>query len=139
MKYIDRALEPLGCTEITSSMVSNYVKKGYIARPEKKLYRAEQIGRLFIYAICKLVLPMEHIMRLNQYQEQQGYRFEVAYDAFCDELERSLREAFGLEAAPAPTKPLMEGQGADMLRGVVGAVTNVIYLNAAIARLDEEK
>ena len=34
--YINDCLLPLGCMEITASMVSNYVKKGFVANPIKK-------------------------------------------------------------------------------------------------------
>lgn len=46
-KYINGYLEPLGCMEITSSMISNYVKKGYVASPIRKQYYREQIAQLF--------------------------------------------------------------------------------------------
>lgn len=36
VKYMNRYLAPLGCMEITTSMVSNYVKKGYISNPVRK-------------------------------------------------------------------------------------------------------
>ena len=42
VKYINENLEPLHLS-ITPSMLSNYVKKGYIASPIKKQYYAEQI------------------------------------------------------------------------------------------------
>ena len=34
-KYINQCLAPLGCVEITGSMISNYVKKGLVANPVK--------------------------------------------------------------------------------------------------------
>ena len=34
--YINVCLLPLGCMEITASMVSNYVKKGFVAKQIKK-------------------------------------------------------------------------------------------------------
>ena len=38
IKYINGFLAPLGCLELTGSMVSNYVKKGLIPAPVKKQY-----------------------------------------------------------------------------------------------------
>ena len=35
IKYINSYLAPLGCMELTGSMVSNYVKKGLIPAPVK--------------------------------------------------------------------------------------------------------
>ena len=50
VKYINRYVAPLGCVEITASMVSNYVKKGYIRNPVHKQYDAKQIVQLFFIA-----------------------------------------------------------------------------------------
>ena len=64
VKYVNRYLAPLGCMEITSSMVSNYVKKGYITNPTHKQYSADQIAYLFFISVAKSVLSMENIARL---------------------------------------------------------------------------
>ena len=53
VKYMNRYLAPLGCMEITTSMVSNYVKKGYISNPVRKQYSAEQIAYLLFIAVAK--------------------------------------------------------------------------------------
>ena len=57
-KYLNSFLAPLGCLEITSSMISNYVKKGLIANPVKKQYGREQIAYLFFIAVAKSVLSL---------------------------------------------------------------------------------
>ena len=41
VRYINAHLAPLGEPELTSSMVSNYVKQGLIPAPVRKLYTAE--------------------------------------------------------------------------------------------------
>ena len=63
-KYINGFIVPLGCAEITTSMVSNYVKKGVIAPPIKKQYYEDQIGYLLFIAIAKSILSMENIAQL---------------------------------------------------------------------------
>ena len=35
-KYINHYLKPLGCIEITGSMIRNYVKMGLVTNPVKK-------------------------------------------------------------------------------------------------------
>ena len=62
VKYLNTVLAPLGCLEITASMVSNYVKKGIIAKPVKKQYYAEQIAYLFFVVVAKNQLSMEERM-----------------------------------------------------------------------------
>ena len=37
-KYINQCLAPLGCIEVTSSMIRNYVKMGLVNNPAHKQY-----------------------------------------------------------------------------------------------------
>ena len=126
VKYINRYLEPLGGAEVTSSMVSNYVKKGYIKSPVRKQYDAEQIAYLFTLSIIKNVIAMEHIARLYEMQKQV-YSVETAYNYFCNELENMLHVTFGLkdevEAIGTSNTELKR-----MLRSVIIAVANITYV-----------
>ena len=81
VKYINSYLAPLGNMEITASMVSNYVKKGYIRNPVRKQYSAEQIAYLMAMAVVNNVVPMENIALMFDMQ-QRTYSVEVAYDYF---------------------------------------------------------
>ena len=96
VRYVNGVLETFGCQKITASMVSNYVKKGYIASPVKKQYYAEQIAYLFFLSVAKNVLSMENISRLFAMQKRT-YETQVAYDYFCQELENMLQHIFGLK------------------------------------------
>lgn len=137
VKYINRYFEPLGGIEITSSMVSNYVKKGYIKSPVHKQYDADQIAYLFTISIMKKVIPMEHIARLYDMQ-RQVYSVEIAYDYFCCELENMLRYTFGLkddvEAIGTSNTDLKR-----MLRSIIIAVANITYVEHRIAAAANDK
>ncbi|MBR5287867.1 MAG: DUF1836 domain-containing protein [Clostridia bacterium] len=126
VKYINRYLEPLGGMEITSSMVSNYVKKGYIKNPIRKQYDAEQIAHLIAITIIKNVVSMEHCARLFDMQKKM-YSVETAYNYFCCELENMLCFTFGLkdevDAIGTSNTELKR-----MLRSVIIAVANIIYV-----------
>ncbi len=76
-RYINDSLQPLGQPPVTSSMLSNYVKKGYVARPVKKQYFRDQIGYFFFMSLTKQVLPLEHIHTLFTIQ-QGSYTAENA-------------------------------------------------------------
>lgn len=129
VKYINRSLAPLGCMEITASMVANYVKKGYISNPVHKQYSAEQIARLFFISMAKSVLSMEHIARLFEMQKQQ-YALDVAYDYYCDEIENTLRYTFGLtDSLDQAGTPEDRSEAKAMLRSTVVALTHIIYLS----------
>ena len=129
VKYVNRYLAPLGCMEITSSMVSNYVKKGYISNPVRKQYDADQIAYLFFISIAKSVLSMENIARLFEMQKQM-YTAEIAYDFFCEEIENMLQYTFGLkETLDEVGTPEDKSETKTMLRSTIIAVTHIIYLS----------
>ena len=93
-KYINGYLVPLGYPELTTSMVSNYVKKGVIASPIKKQYYADQIAYLFFIGIAKSLLSMEHIGLLFDMQ-RKVYTPDVAFNYFCTEFENMLKFVAG--------------------------------------------
>ena len=139
VKYINRFLTPLGCMEITSSMVSNYVKKGYISNPVKKQYDAEQIAYLFFISVAKSVLSMDNIARLFAMQKRM-YDAETAYDFFCDELENMLQFTFGLkEKIDEVGTPEDRSESKTMLRSTIIAVAYKIYLERSFAAIDNSE
>lgn len=125
-KYINGFLAPLGCQKITSSMISNYVKKGYIASPVKKQYYAEQIAYLFFLTTAKNVLSMENIGRLFEMQKK-SYASEIAYDYFCQELENMLHYTFGLKDK-IDKVGTTASEEKKMLRSTIIAMAHIIYL-----------
>ena len=130
VKYVNRYLAPLGCMEITSSMVSNYVKKGYISNPVHKQYDADQIAYLFFISIAKSVLSMDNIARLFDMQKKM-YSAEIAYDFFCAELENMLQYIFGLkDRVDEVGTPSDKSETKNMLRSTIIAVTHIIYLSS---------
>lgn len=139
VKYINRYLAPLGCMEITSSMVSNYVKKGYISSPVRKQYDADQIAYLFFISVAKSVLTMENIGRLFDMQKRT-YTAQTAYDYFCMELENMLQYTFGLkERMEVVGTPEDCSEAKVMLRSTITAVTHIIYLSSCFDTMVESE
>ena len=127
IKYINSYLAPLGCLELTGSMVSNYVKKGLIPAPVKKQYFPEQIGYLFFVALAKNLTSMENIDLLISVQ-RATYTLPVAYDYMCGELENMLFYFFGLKERPEELGET-DSDEKNLLRGLIMSAANVIYLN----------
>lgn len=127
IKYINAHLEPLGCLELTGSMVSNYVKKGLIPAPVKKQYFPEQICYLFFVALAKNLTSMENIDLLISVQ-RSTYTLPVAYDYMCRELENMLFYFFGLKDAPEVVGDT-ESDEKNLLQGLIMSAADVIYLN----------
>ena len=133
VKYVNTCLAPLGCLELTPSMVSNYVKKGFVANPIKKKYYADHIAHLISLTILKHVMSLENIYRLFRSQEIV-YTNQVAYDYFCMELENILFFQFEL-------KDSLEDIGCttslekQMLHSAIIAVCHIIYLHFCFQEL----
>jgi len=135
VKYINGVLAPLGCMEVTASMVSNYVKNGFVPAPVKKQYYADQIAYLLTVVVLKRVLSMEHICRLFGMQKQV-YSVEVAFDYFCMELENMLKYIFGLKDTVEQIG-VTSSETKQMLRSAIIATANIIYLNDCFEALNE--
>ena len=137
IKYINAHLAPLGCMELTSSMVSNYVKKGLIPAPVKKQYYPEQISYLFFVAVAKNLMSMEHIALLMGVQ-RKTYTLPVAYDYMCLELENQLFHRFGLKETLEDIGITESGEK-DLLRVLISAGSDVIYLNSYFEQMRRER
>ena len=68
---------------LTASMVNNYVKHGYISKPEKKKYQRKQIARLIAITTLKSVFSIQEIAQtLNTLHTDTNS--EELYNAFVD-------------------------------------------------------
>ena len=135
-KYIGDVLAPLGEEGITSSMISNYVKRGVVANPVRKQYDRDRIAYL-IFAMCaKKVLVTDHI-KLMIAQQKKTYTPEKAYDYFCDEFENILRYVFGLKDTVDVVGEENTAQKI-MLRNCIITAAHKIYLDKLFCELERE-
>lgn len=126
-KYISDYLAPLGEGELTSSMISNYVKKGLVSSPVKKQYSREQIAHLFFVAVAKTVLSIDDISLMLSIQ-RKTYPSQIAYDYFCEELLNVLHYVFGLKDS-LDTVGVSATDEKAMLRNLIVAAAHKVYLN----------
>jgi hypothetical protein len=135
-KYLNHFLAPLGCMEVTSSMISNYVKKGLIDNPVKKQYGRQQIAYLIFIAIAKNVLSLDALVNFIAVQKRT-YPLEKAYDYFCDQLESTLF----FTAEVNDTMDIVGEDTADekrLLFSCIVAVTQKIYLEKCLDAIAAE-
>lgn len=137
-KYVNGYLSLLGCMELTTSMISNYVKKGIVSNPIKKLYYTEQIAYLFFIAIAKSVLSIENTHIIIKMQKEV-YDSETAYDYFCDEWERMLKAVFDMEYEEPIDAAEKNHKVKSMLRSVLFAAAHMVYLNDQFADIHIEE
>jgi len=133
VRFIDEHLAPLPNVSITGSMVSNYVKKGLIPNPVKKLYDREQIAWLIFIAVAKSVLSLEDIGLLIELGKK-SYPTPRAYEYFVREFMNVLHYVFGL-------KETLDNVGVDsteekaLLRNTIFTVALKIYLDMCFAAI----
>ena len=125
-EYINGYLAMIGCPLLTASMISNYVKSGIIAPPEKKKYYKDQLGYLIFIAFAKNVISMDNISSLIKFQQKE-YDSKTAYEYFCDELLNMLSYICGLKDS-VDNIGTTNTQVKTMFRSVIIASTHILFL-----------
>ena len=136
-KYICEVMAPIQENILTSSMISNYVKKGLLSNPVKKQYSRDQIAYLFFIAMAKTVLSLDALTGFIHLQ-QQTYSLQKAYDYFCNQFESLLRFSFEVQ----DTLELTGEDNSDekrLLFTCIVAVVQKVYLEKCLEAIAEEK
>ena len=136
-RYINQCLAPLGCLEVTGSMIRNYVKMDLVAHPVKKQDYADQIAHLISLTGLKSALPLDHINLLFE-RQRKIYSDQTAYDYFCMEMENILNFRFGISDATEDIG-VTSSVEKEMLRSGVISVSHLIYINACLEWLAEHE
>ena len=90
--YVNQVCAPISPDKdkgLTASMVNNYVKHGYLTKPDKKKYQRKQIARLIAITTLKSVFSIQEIAQtLNTLQTQASSN--QLYDAFVDYMNHGI-------------------------------------------------
>ena len=90
--YVNQVCAPISPDQdkgLTASMVNNYVKHGYLTKPDKKKYQRKQIARLIAITTLKSVFSIQEIAQtLNTLQTQASS--DQLYDAFVDYMNHGI-------------------------------------------------
>lgn len=132
-KYIAQCLAPIQETAITSSMISNYVKKGLISSPVKKQYDRDQIAHLLFIMLAKSVVSLDDLYNFIRLQEQT-YPTEQAYNYLCEEFENLLAYVFGITDAISQVG-VESSDEKSMLRNTIITIAHKIYLDKCFQAL----
>lgn len=93
--YVNQICAPISPDKdkgLTASMVNNYVKHGYLTKPDKKKYQRQQIARLIAITTLKSVFSIQEIAQtLNTLQTQASS--DQLYDAFVDYMNQGIDPA----------------------------------------------
>jgi len=90
--YVNQVCEPISSESdkgLTASMVNNYVKHGYLTKPDKKKYQRKQIARLIAITTLKSVFSIQEIAQtLNTLQTETNS--EQLYNAFVNYMNEGI-------------------------------------------------
>ena len=90
--YVNQVCAPISTDKdkgLTASMVNNYVKHGYLTKPDKKKYQRKQIARLIAITPLKSVFSIQEIAQtLNTLQTQASS--DQLYDAFVNYMNHGI-------------------------------------------------
>lgn len=90
--YVNQVCAPISPDKdkgLTASMVNNYVKHGYLTKPDKKKYQRKQIARLIAITTLKSVFSIQEIAQtLNTLQAQASS--DQLYNAFVDYMNHGI-------------------------------------------------
>lgn len=75
---------------ITKSMINNYVKNKFIPKPNNKRYSRDAVSKLIVITLLKQVLEISDVYIGMQRHIESSKTQKIAYNTFCDELERAL-------------------------------------------------
>ena len=93
--YVNQVCAPISPDKekrVTASMVNNYVKHGYLAKPDKKKYQRQQIARLIAITTLKSVFSIQEIAQtLNTLQTETSS--EQLYNAFVNYMNEGIDPA----------------------------------------------
>lgn len=95
VNYINEIFDPLMLEEkaITTTMVQNYIKWGFIPKPEGRKYDKTQIAYLVVISIYKQVLNIKDVRRGVDLQLDLMDR-KSAYNNFANALDMALNRTF---------------------------------------------
>ncbi len=134
-KYISDYYAPLSEIGLTSSMISNYVKKGVIDSPVKKMYYAEHLAYLIFICVGKSVMSIDDISDFYKIQKRI-YPCDVAYDYFCMEFENMLGYTAGI-------KETLDSVGTTntelktALRSVIASAAHLVFARESLRQFRE--
>ena len=106
--YVNQVCAPISLDKdkgLTASMVNNYVKHGYLTKPDKKKYQRKQIARLIAITTLKSVFSIQEIAQtLNTLQTETNS--EELYNAFVNYMNEDIDPANPIIRASCQTVKL---------------------------------
>ncbi len=96
VNYIAKVLNPIIREElpITTTMIQNYTKLGFLPKPKGRKYNRTQVAHLIVIAVYKQVLNISEVKTGVELQLDL-MKIDKAYDTFAQTVENALKSVFG--------------------------------------------
>jgi hypothetical protein len=135
--FLDQSLAVFseGEKPITATMINNYVKQRVVTPPVRKRYAREHVAYLMVVFLLKKVLSIPEIIQLISMQSH-AYDTELAYNYFCEELERALRTTFWENDDFLISTASRTTYESETLRAAVLAFASKVYIQKSIAYVE---
>ena len=135
-KYLNECLDQVIDAPFTISMISNYVKKGLISSPVKKMYSRDQIAQLMFIVMAKNVISLDNLYNFMRLQERT-YAIPRAYNYYCAEFENVLQYVFGIKDS-LDSVGIDSSHEKEMMRNTIITIAHKIYLDKCFQALPAE-
>ena len=99
--YVNKTCAPVLSSSdkgLTAAMINNYVKHGYIEKPDKKKYQRRQVARLIAITTLKRSFPSKRSFYLKFLQDQASS--DLLYNSFVAYLNEQKSRSHPLFALP---------------------------------------
>ena len=86
--YVNKTCAPVLSSSdkgLTAAMINNYVKHGYVEKPDKKKYKRQQVARLIAITTLKTVFSIQEIAATLNLLQSQANSADL-YNSFVDFL-----------------------------------------------------
>ena len=136
-RYINEYMFPLSeDMAITSSMISNYVKRGLVTSPVHKQYSRDQIAVLICITMVKTILSLDNIYLLIHSDVEFNAPKDL-YNLFRDDLNASLQEVFGNSEGVVRTNTL-ETDSMLLIHNLTIAIAYKIYIDVCCTAISKQ-
>ena len=136
LQLLNKYIDPIVQTDITKTMINNYVKKGVVNPPNKKKYTKEHLAQLIVVSFLKLVYSMDEITLLIAFQ-MHSCDIGRAYNYFCDELERCLIATFNNESIVHAPSHINDPFAVYALQITIQSVVDKVFLLYSMQAMKE--
>lgn len=143
LQLLNRYVDPIIESDMTKTMINNYVKKGVVNPPVKKKYTKEHLAHLIVVSFLKMIYSMDEITLLIQFQ-MHACDIQRAYNYFCDEMECCLISTFtNQEIKHATRQGLQDEFDVYALQITIRSVVDKIYvlqtMDTMTKKIEEKK